>query len=502
MSKLNSALFIDFDNIFICASYEEIGHLFIDKISSWLKELSQTRHFNVKQVYMNPISFSQYRQPFLEHGFKVIDCPPVTTLGKTATDQEIAVDATMCLITQPHIEEYFIMSADADFTPVLRNARALGKQTGISFAGKASKCYLSVADSVYKLNELIGYTQNDLHLELTHTPPLPKSVKHKLESKLVSYLATIKKPIYIGNITTNGALEDIEIPKHRWGFKNFTQLLKHLNLHPYKSDSSYLYDPAYHAIKGNYPDAQIITLTPSNKLNNTTKLVLCDTDKSNIADWLNTQITLTNKPIHVSNCIHNTPLSEFIAARKQYGFKTISLLIASLKLDELCYHSGYIFHPKKHLITGAHPNCVIINLPHDETSNSQALNEQPVTSLNDKLQKVLDRLEIPLFNNNVFTRIFSVLSKGIALSLYCPKALSNFVTEEVVKSGNTVKTKHIENIITHLQNSGHYFSDNDCTKTLTNAFLKYLREQCRALNIPLTIKEQVQVKSFFIADKL
>ena len=101
MSKINSALFIDFDNIFICASFEEIGHSFVERISLWLKKLSQTRHFNVKQVYMNPISFSQYRQPFLEHGFKVIDCPPVTTLGKTATDQEIAVDALCAWYRNP-----------------------------------------------------------------------------------------------------------------------------------------------------------------------------------------------------------------------------------------------------------------------------------------------------------------------------------------------------------------------------------------------------------------
>ena len=511
MSKLNSALFVDFDNIFTCANYERLGKQFVTHISTWLTELSQTRNFNIKHVYMNPNSFSQFRKAFLEHGFKVIDCPPITTLGKTATDQEIAVDATMTMNTHPHIQEYVIMSADADFTPVLRNARALGKKTSICFSGKASKCYTSVADCVYALSQLFSLdTEKNIPLSIAHTntpqsttPLLPASIKKQLETTLVTYLSHTTKPIFFGNFINNGALKHIDIPKDRFGYSSFSELIEQLNIAPYQYAHRYLYHPAHFKIVGNYPKAQI---TAIEKQNNRTLISgqhgLSNKEKLSISQWLSAHLEKSDEPFHLSDHSHNTPIHRYVKSPKQYGFNRLRLLIESIDLGELKYHSGYIYHPKKHRLIGSYPNCQIVSLPEPAFNTASNGACTPAPSLSNKVDTVLTKLDVPLFNNTVFAKIFSFLSKGIALSLYCPKALSSFVATEVVKSGNAVNKKHIENIILHLQRSGHYFSNNDSTKTLTNAFLNFIHRKCNEQKIPMTIKEQMQIRSLFIADKV
>lgn len=511
MSKLNSALFVDFDNIFTCANFERLGNQFVTQISTWLTELSQTRNFNIKHVYMNPNSFSQFRKAFLEHGFKVIDCPPITGLGKTATDQEIAVDATMAMMTHPHIEEYMVISADADFTPVLRNARALGKKTSICFSGRISKCFTSVADCVYALSQLLSLeTEKTTPLPSAETntpqsplPHLPAAIKKQLETALVTYLSHTKKPIFLGNVTNNGALKDIDIPKDRFGYPSLSALIEQLNIAPYQCAHRYLYHPAHFKIVGNYPKAQI---TAIEQHNNETLLLkqrgLPNKVKLSISKWLSAYIEQSDEPFHLSEHSYNTPIYRYIKCPKQYGFNRLRLLIKSIDLGELQYHSGYIYHPKKHRLIGNYPNCQVVPLPKPSFNTASSGSGTSAPSLSNKVDTVLTKLDVPLFNNTVFAKIFSFLSKGIALSLYCPKALSSFVATEVVKSGNAVNKKHIENIIVHLQRSGHYFSNNDSTKTLTNAFLNFIHRKCTEQKIPMSIKEQMQIRSLFIADKV
>lgn len=515
MSQLNSALFVDFDNIFICASFERIGKEFVNQIPLWLAKLSLSRNFNIKQVYMNPKAFSQFRKAFLEHGFKVIDCPPITNQGKTATDQEIAVDATMAMMTHPHIQEYVIMSADADFTPVLRNARALGKKTSICYSGNASKCYTSVAQCVYTLSQLISLPSAATLPKPLAEPPrksteptsdvigIPATIKKQLESVLIKYLSKAINPSYIGIFANSAIVKQFNIPADRFGYSSFSKLIEQLNLTPYVCQNGYLYHPDHFCIVGKYPNSSITRIQQPNKAPQATMLcALTEKEKYNIAQWLKLHISKTNAPFHVSDSINDTSILKYAKTPFNYGFRSFTSLIKSLDLGELTYHSGYFYNPNHHQVTGNYPNCQIMQLKVVSTSNPTEL--QPIIpprSLSNKIDKVLEKLDVPLLTTNVFARIFSFLAKGIGLSLYCPKALSNFVATEVVKSDRSVKERHIENIIYHLQQSGHYFSNNDSAKTLTNAFSNFLHRKCIEQKIPMTIKEQMQIRRLFIADK-
>ena len=53
-------------------------------------------------------------------GFEIIDCPALTSEGKTSTDIHMVLDIIDLLQHEAHYDEFIVFSADADFTPVLR----------------------------------------------------------------------------------------------------------------------------------------------------------------------------------------------------------------------------------------------------------------------------------------------------------------------------------------------------------------------------------------------
>jgi hypothetical protein len=109
-------MFVDFDNIFItyASEDEELAKEFATKPEKWLEWIekqmpaahlgdSTERKVLIRRCYMNPVVFAQHRPFFTRAGFEVIDCPPLTTRGKTSTDKgRSGDDPRLCLGFQIH----------------------------------------------------------------------------------------------------------------------------------------------------------------------------------------------------------------------------------------------------------------------------------------------------------------------------------------------------------------------------------------------------------------
>lgn len=168
---LKSALFLDFDNIFIGLQREqkEAAEQFAtcpDKWVKWLEDEASTCHgyglgngvkrrLLVRRCYINPASFHIYRSYFIRAGFEVVDCPPLTTQGKTSADIYMAVDILDTLSHPTHFDEFVIFSADADFTPILLRLRKHDRRTTVLAVGPASLAYKSAADCLLEENKFI-----------------------------------------------------------------------------------------------------------------------------------------------------------------------------------------------------------------------------------------------------------------------------------------------------------------------------------------------------------
>jgi hypothetical protein len=166
---IRSALFVDFDNIYI--NFQQLDDRyaleFATSPDSWLSWLEQEmpatqldgeggrRRILIRRTYLNPNAFSTYRPYFIRSAFEVVDCPPLTSRGKTSTDIHMVMDILDALNYNTHIDEFIILSGDADFTPVLLRLRQHDRRSAVLAPGYASPAYKAASDYLIQTDNFI-----------------------------------------------------------------------------------------------------------------------------------------------------------------------------------------------------------------------------------------------------------------------------------------------------------------------------------------------------------
>jgi hypothetical protein len=175
---LRCAMFVDFDNVYLGLRRldPEAAEAFATEPAHWLAQLESgdgadgpfARRFLVRACYLNPSAFSRYRPNFTRAGFQVVDCPSLTQQGKSSADINLVLDAVDALAATTRYDEFVIVSADADFTPLALRCRAADRRVTIITASPAASAYRSVADAVVTADELA---------ELVTAQPIPTEVR-------------------------------------------------------------------------------------------------------------------------------------------------------------------------------------------------------------------------------------------------------------------------------------------------------------------------------------
>lgn len=163
---IRSALFLDFDNVY--SGLERLdpsaAKAFAEDPGRWVAALtardgaegSARRRFLVQRCYLNPGTYSRYRPNFTRAGFQVVDCPSLTQQGKSSADINLVLDAVDALVASTRFEEFVILSADADFTPLILRCRADDRLVTIITPGPAAAAYRAVADTVIGADPFIA----------------------------------------------------------------------------------------------------------------------------------------------------------------------------------------------------------------------------------------------------------------------------------------------------------------------------------------------------------
>jgi NYN domain len=161
---IRSVLFVDFDNIYsdLGRLNREAAEVFADQPNLWVEWLeagmggrTSPRRFLVKNMYLNPAAYGTARAVFTRSGFRAIDCPSLTSQGKSSADIHMVLEIIDALHHETRYDEFVIMSADADFTPVLHRLRAHDRRSVVVTAGPAAAAYRSVADHIVWPNDLV-----------------------------------------------------------------------------------------------------------------------------------------------------------------------------------------------------------------------------------------------------------------------------------------------------------------------------------------------------------
>jgi hypothetical protein len=177
-SHVRAALFVDFDNIYLGLQREDpnAAEQFATDPGQWLKWLQEKlplehidgegawtrRKILFRRCYLNPSQFGRFRPYFTRSAFEVVDCPPLTSGGKTSADIQMVMDILDALGHATYFEEFIILSGDADFTPVLLRLSKHDRRSDVLAIGPASIAYKAACDLLIDqdtfLEEAIGVT--------------------------------------------------------------------------------------------------------------------------------------------------------------------------------------------------------------------------------------------------------------------------------------------------------------------------------------------------------
>ena len=157
-------MFVDFDNVYtgLQALDPAAAKKFAEDPKHWTEALADgvagedSRRFLIRNCYLNPVIYSKYRPYWTRAGFRVIDCPSLTQRGKSSTDINLVLDAMDALSGAAYIEEFFVASADADFTSLVQRFRAADRMTTVIAAGAVAFAYREMADSVVESHDFVA----------------------------------------------------------------------------------------------------------------------------------------------------------------------------------------------------------------------------------------------------------------------------------------------------------------------------------------------------------
>lgn len=208
----NTAIFCDYDNIHsaFCKDGADPRNTDAAALSgsasnwqAWIKNgchlaFPEPRRIVLAAAYLNPKGMQRDRGNLVRSGFEVHDCPDLTSKGKNAADIAMTIHILDTLNSPHQVDEYVILSRDADFTPVLRKLRLAGKHTAI-FGGRTAAAYRNVADTVINAErfsrEALTYgSQSNMAEPESHEASVLKTTVQILQDSHLPVLGS-----YLGN---------------------------------------------------------------------------------------------------------------------------------------------------------------------------------------------------------------------------------------------------------------------------------------------------------------
>ncbi|HET6467104.1 MAG TPA: NYN domain-containing protein [Geminicoccaceae bacterium] len=228
---IRTALFVDFDNIYIGFEKRSRGaaERFATEPSRWLQWFEagahtplpedsaapRRRRILVRRCYLNPREFGNYRGDFTRTAFTVVDCPPLTSRGKTSSDIYMVMDILEALEHKTRFEEFIILSADADFTPVLLRLRAHDRRTTILCSELAAAAFKAACDHVVEHDTFfaggLGFDESEAEL------PLPEPAGGGIYDAVIRQAAGLVRD----TVLRDGSIDARDLPRLFGTFPEF-----------------------------------------------------------------------------------------------------------------------------------------------------------------------------------------------------------------------------------------------------------------------------------------
>ena len=200
---VKSVLFFDYDSVkrSLAGHGPEVAEVFASKARDWLVAIEDgslllprpsdqvRRKLLVKRCYADPKTLGEDRDWLTANGVQVVDCPPLAGHSRNAADLHMVLDTDDAINHATGFNEFILLSADADLTPILFRLRAHDRSSIIYSNPITEANYKALADGVVDERSLIGVLipgrATGAKLALAYakdeTPPAARSRKAKGE---------------------------------------------------------------------------------------------------------------------------------------------------------------------------------------------------------------------------------------------------------------------------------------------------------------------------------
>lgn len=169
-APIKSVLFVDYDSLYLSLRARDPGmaRRFALRPGVWLEaieagllleprgEEAARRRILMRRCYADPKLLGKARAAFTGQGFQIVDCPPLPGRERNSAEIHMVLDTIDALAHQTGFEEFILLSADSDLTPVIFRLRSYNRATSIYTTLTTSAGYRAIADGAIDEQALIA----------------------------------------------------------------------------------------------------------------------------------------------------------------------------------------------------------------------------------------------------------------------------------------------------------------------------------------------------------
>ena len=498
--RLKSALFVDFDNIYLGLRQldEDAAEQFASNPAHWLKWLEEgmpgmtgpeemqhrQRDILIRQCYLNPRGFQQYRPYFTRSAFSVVDCPSLTSQGKNSADIYMVMDILDTLEHPTHFDEFIILSGDSDFMPVMLRLREYDRRTTILSAGPAAAAFIAAADLIISEDVFIEYAldvggeegrkgANGVAVTSTATPELLDAMAEKLYAEA----------------SANGEILATDLPKLYRSFPEFRRDSNWLGFFSLRALTTHLSrrHPNLRITEGDPWRVTVELPRKSSKTSRQTGGKPAPVSKEEklrkrIVDLVRRMVAEAKEPILMGRAaqevINRTGKQVLDSHWAGAGtFKNLLQSEENLGFEIATSPSpGYLYDPERH------------SLPREDESAKKGEEVPPKLA---EFSKRISRITgAPNLTPRQYAMLFTALAEDLKEHPYHLTSTSKAVRDRVIEQGETISRANINNVLKGVAYAKHRFSKRDTPQSLARVYRSYLLTRCDDAELELSREDK------------
>ncbi|MBN9431576.1 MAG: NYN domain-containing protein [Bosea sp.] len=170
---LKSVLFIDYDSLHLAlhARDPQLARRLAARPGALLDAIeagalvgsgslgNQRRRVLMRRCYADPRLIGRGRDAFVMQGFQIVDCPTLAGRERNSAEVQITLDTIDALGHPTAFDEFILLAAESDFSPLIYRLKAHNRAATIFAPGQTASGYRAIADGIIEEQALVTLLQ-------------------------------------------------------------------------------------------------------------------------------------------------------------------------------------------------------------------------------------------------------------------------------------------------------------------------------------------------------